>query len=196
MKSILFLICPYFLFGLDLTAIESITHWETLQQEPVQINWTTYNSFPICKAEQILNHPIDKVANRVKNLEQYATIFDRVSKAKRLDKDIVQIVLDMPFPFDGRDYIVQYKIESSSEQWIVSFESVDHPDGVLDSDHVRLPNAAGVWILTKINDHQTKILYGWNGELLGNFPEFGLTRAWVTQGTEVLTWLDDSLKYE
>jgi hypothetical protein len=70
---------------------------------------------------------------------------------------------------------------------------VEHPNGRLGSQHVRLPNAAGIWILTKINESQTKIVYAWNGELLGNFPEFGLTRAWVTQGTEVLNWLDESL---
>ena len=32
-----------------------------------------------------------------------------------------------------------------------------------------------------------------NGELLGNFPDFALHRAWITQGTEVLNWLDQAL---
>jgi len=34
---------------------------------------------------------------------------------------------------------------------------------------------------------------GGGGELLGNFPEFGLSKAWITQGTEVLNWLDEAL---
>ena len=59
--------------------------------------------------------------------------------------------------------------------------------------HVRLPNAAGVWILEKTSNNSTKVLYAWNGELLGSFPDFGLERAWVTQGTEVLNWLDQAL---
>jgi hypothetical protein len=70
---------------------------------------------------------------------------------------------------------------------------VDHPKGTLYSDHVRLPNAAGIWILTALEPNKTKVIYAWNGELLGNFPNFGLTRAWVTQGTEVLNWLDEEL---
>jgi len=37
------------------------------------------------------------------------------------------------------------------------------------------------------------VIYAWNGELLGNFPEFGLSKAWITQGTEVLNWLDEAL---
>ena len=70
---------------------------------------------------------------------------------------------------------------------------MDHPKGILDPDHVRLPNAAGIWILTALEPNKTKVIYGWNGELLGNFPDFGLIRAWVTQGTEVLNWLDEEL---
>jgi len=41
--------------------------------------------------------------------------------------------------------------------------------------------------------NNTKITYAWNGELLGSFPDFGLERAWITQGTEVLNWLDQAL---
>jgi len=41
--------------------------------------------------------------------------------------------------------------------------------------------------------NKTKITYAWNGELLGNFPDFGLEKAWITQGTEVLNWLNEAL---
>jgi hypothetical protein len=116
-----------------------------------------------------------------------------VTETKRLEPDVVQIILDMPFPFNGRDYVVKYTIENQNNYWVFSFSAVNHPNGKLESQHVRLPNAAGIWILTKINESQTNIIYAWNGELLGNFPEFGLTRAWVTQGTEVLNWLDKAL---
>ena len=51
--------------------------------------------------------------NRAEDLDNYPNICERVTKTRRLDQDIVQIILDMPFPFDGRDYIVKYKIENS-----------------------------------------------------------------------------------
>ncbi len=59
--------------------------------------------------------------------------------------------------------------------------------------HVRLVNAAGVWILDKTSTDNTRATYAWNGELLGSFPDFGLERAWITQGTDVLNWLDQAL---
>ena len=48
-------------------------------------------------------------------------------------------------------------------------------------------------LLNKTSKNKTKVTYAWNGELLGNFPDFGLEKAWITQGTEVLNWLDQAL---
>ena len=181
------------LFSLDLHGIETMTGWENLQTGAVSITWCTYDDFPISRAETVLNHSIDKISKAIQDLDHYPDIFDRVTKINRLETDVIQIVLDMPFPFDGRDYIVKYNIENLGDRWVFVFTAVDHPKGTLYSDHVRLPNAAGIWILTALEPNKTKVIYAWNGELLGNFPDFGLTRAWVTQGTEVLNWLDEEL---
>ena len=180
-------------FGLDLKGIESLKNWEILQNKPVKIEWQQYKGFPISRAEKVLNHGMDFIADAIQDLDNYPNIFERVTKTRRLDQDIVQIILDMPFPFDGRDYIVKYKIENSDNSWVFSFSSVKHPDGPVVPDHVRLPNAAGVWVLERLSSNQTRVIYAWNGELLGNFPEFSLSKAWITQGTEVLNWLDEAL---
>jgi len=164
-----------------------------LQDQPVKIEWQQYKGFPISRAEKILNHGMGSIADAIQDLDNYPNIFERVTKTRRLDQDIVQIILNMPFPFDGRDYIVKYKIENSDDRWVFSFSSVKHPDGPVVLDHVRLPNAAGIWVLERLSSNQTRVIYAWNGELLGNFPEFGLSKAWIRQGTEVLNWLDEAL---
>ena len=188
------LLSQMIIFGLDLNGIQNLKNWELLQEEPVKIKWKEYNGFPISCSEIILNHSIEHVSNTIQNLDQYPIIFDRVKQAIRLDNDVVQIILDMPFPFSGRDYVIQYNIKQSDNKWVFSFSSIDHPNEILNQDYVRLPNAAGIWILNATNKNKTKILYAWNGELLGNFPDFGLKEAWITQGTEVLLWLDKALK--
>ena len=182
-----------FSFGLDLKGIVSLKNWEMLQDQPVKIEWQEYKGFPISRAETILNHRMGSIADAIQDLDNYPNIFERVTKTRHLDQDIVQIILDMPFPFDGRDYIVKYKIENSEDSWVFSFSSVKHPDGPVVPDHVRLPNAAGIWVLERLSSNQTRVIYAWNGELLGNFPGFGLSKAWITQGTEVLNWLDEAL---
>ena len=184
------------IFGLDLNGIASLKDWELLQDKPVKIEYKKYKGFPISRSEVILNHPIEKVSNAIQNLDSYPIIFERVERAIKLDNNIVQIILDMPFPFSARDYVVQYDINQLKNQWIFSYFSVKHPNEISNQDYVRLPNAAGIWILNTTNKNKTKIIYAWNGELLGNFPDFGLKEAWITQGTEVLLWLDKALKEE
>ena len=180
--------------GLDLREIESFTDWENLQSGVITIDWCTYRGYPISRAETVIDHPMSMVAKAVQDIEQYPIIFERVTKVNRLELDVVQVVLDMPFPFDGRDYIVRYNINNSENHCVFSFSAVRHPFAKLYPNHVRLPNATGVWILKKMNEKQTKIIYGWNGELLGNFPDFALTKAWTIQGTEVLNWLSEALE--
>ena len=103
----------------------------------------------------------------------------------------------MPFPFSSRDYIVQYTevpgkyleydtlFDFKEYRWI-NYDKFNIP---VEEGYVRLPQAAGKWRLVKLKNGKTRIEYIWNGELLGNFPSWGLTKAWKEQGTEVLSWL-------
>ena len=180
-------------FGLDLRPIESIQNWNILQSGNITVEWTEYEGFPISRAETMLHHPMNEIASVIQDLKNYPDIFKRVTTARQLGPDVVQIVLDMPFPFDGRDYIIKYQIEKLKNIWIFSFSAVEHSQGALNPHHVRLPNAAGIWFLTELGANKTKVIYAWNGELLGNFPDMALPQAWVTQGMEVLNWLDQEL---
>ena len=87
----------------------------------------------------------------------------------------------------------QYDILEKTNSWVFSFSTPKNNNTPILNGHIRLVNAAGVWILNKTSKNKTKVTYAWNGELLGNFPDFGLEKAWITQGTEVLNWLDQAL---
>ena len=182
-----------FSVGLDLRDIDSLKNWSLLQDNSVKIEARIYKGFPISKAETILEHNIEAIANIIKDLDNYPKIFKRVTNAHRLGGNIVHIILNMPFPFDGRDYIVEYEIIEKIDSWMFLFSSQKNKRNPKIDGHIRLPNAAGVWILDKTSENSTKVTYAWNGELLGSFPDFGLERAWVKQGTEVLDWLDQAL---
>ena len=55
-------------------------------------------------------------------------------------------------------------------------------------------NAKGEWRLSPVNNKLTQVSYIWNGELLGNFPSWSLTKAWMRHGNEVLGNLRDKLR--
>ena len=189
----LLIIMQSFGLGLDLKDINQLNNWIILQEKPVKVDWLSYEGFPISRAEKLIKHDLDKVAEAIQDIDQYPIIFKRVTEIKRLDSNIVHVMLDMPFPFAGRDYVIKYFVKEEENTWTFSFHSVDHPSGILKPGVVRLGNAAGIWVLQSLSNNQTMVTYAWNGELLGNFPDFGLNKAWITQGTEVLTWLDEAL---
>ena len=80
------------------------------------------------------------------------------------------------------------------DNWEFSFRAVKHINAPLEKDHIRLVNAAGKWKLISKGDNQTSVSYTWNGELLGDFPDFALKRAWKTQGNEIIHWITNALK--
>ena len=124
--------------------------------------------------------------------ENYYQIFDRIEYSKLLTPEIVHIKLDMPFPFYGRDYIVRYTQLQEERDFVYRFNAVKDSGIPVHEDYVRLIHAAGEWRLHPIDESSTEVTYIWNGELLGDFPDWALTRAWKTQGDEVLNWLKEA----
>ena len=178
---------------LDLCLANNLTDWNSLNNDNILISYTNFKAFPIVRAKTVIEHPISNIAKIIGNLESYPTVFKRIKEAKKLDDDIVQIIIDMPFPFDGRDYVVKFSIEESENKWQLIYSSVIHPNGKPIDKHIRLPNAAGIWKLKKIDSNKTEATYIWNGELLGNFPDIALDKAWIRWGKEIFDWLNDAL---
>jgi hypothetical protein len=170
------------------------THWEVLQSEAVVIEWQKYDGFSFCKATKIVSATMEKLTQLLEDKENYYKIFDRIEYSKLLTPEIVHIKLDMPFPFSGRDYIVKYSKNNIGNDFIYSFTATTEIEISIDDDYVRLVNASGGWILHPIDQQTTELTYMWNGELLGDFPDWALTRAWVEQGNEVMTWIEDALQ--
>ena len=77
---------------------------------------------------------------------------------------------------------------------VYRFTAVENSGISVHEDYVRLIHAAGEWRIHSLDSSSTEVTYIWNGELLGNFPEWALSRAWETQGHEVLTWLKEAVK--
>ena len=171
----------------------NFNNWNILQNDKTWIGWTEFENYPICKAERILNHNFNMVSNAIQDKQNYPNIFERITQIKLYEKDIIHIYLDMPFPISSRDYIVKYETSETDKSKEFYFYSVSHPNSVQFEDSIRLPNAGGKWIIEKLDNKKTKVTYLWNGQLLGDFPDWALTNAWTTQGEEVLDWLNSAL---
>ena len=180
--------------ALEVKDTNSITDWNVLQEAKTWVGWTTYKGYPLCQARTTLPFSLEEVSGYIESVENYPVVFDRITETRVLENDVVHVLLDMPFPFAGRDYIIQYTKKKNDLHWIFNFQSISHENAPPISSHIRLLNAGGEWILKAQNSHSTLVTYTWNGELLGQFPDWALTRAWKTQGTEVLNWLRIALE--
>ena len=179
---------------IKLDSIESVTDWNIIQKNEIEIRWTTYDGYPICQATSVLPFSIESISSIIEDVSNYPKVFKRIHKTNILEKDIIHVMLDMPFLLSDRDYVIKYKKYKTPDKWEFTFSPVKHINAPLDKKYVRLVNAAGKWKLISKGDNQTSVSYTWNGELLGDFPNFALERAWKTQGNEIIHWINDALE--
>ena len=182
------------LFSSDLIPPSSYSNWEKLQDYPIWIGWTDYGKFQWCRASSTIPASIEDVQKIIEDKENYPKVFKRIEKTTVLSDESVHIILDMPFPFSGRDYIVSYTQLQEKNDVVYRFTSVEDSGIPVHKDYVRLIHAAGEWRLHSLDSISTEVTYIWNGELLGDFPNWALTRAWETQGQEVHKWLKDAVE--
>ena len=172
---------------------DSIENWEIILDDEIWIGWKNIDEFDWCRTKSTLDAPIADIRRIIEDKANYPNVFKRVESVKIITDEIVYIALDMPFPFSGRDYVVKYIQEQENADFIYRFHAVIHPQVPLYSNYVRLIHSAGEWRLKSLDTTKTEIIYTWNGELLGDFPNWALKRAWKQQGLEVMTWLKEAV---
>ena len=170
---------------------DNLENWGILKDDNIWIGWQHAGEFDWCRTKSTLDAPISDIRRIIENKANYPNVFKRVESAIIITDEIVYIALDMPFPFSGRDYVVKYIQKHTDTDFIYRFHAVIHPEVPLYSKYVRLNHASGEWRLKRLDAMKTEITYTWNGELLGDFPDWALTRAWKQQGLEVITWLKE-----
>jgi hypothetical protein len=167
--------------------------WQVLSDGEVKVSYTNARGLPWAKAETIMPGSMVRLVGLLKNFRGYPDFMDRIYETRLYEEDIVHLILDMPFPLAHRDYVVKYTQSQDGRVVVFDFVAVQHPSATAVEGSVRLPRAEGQWRLEPVSTSKTRVTYIWNGELLGDFPDWALTKAWVTQGYEVLGWLEDAL---
>ena len=179
---------------LDLDSLNDSTNWESIQEGKINLKWTNFQGYQVCKVSTLLPYSIDSISGIIEDIEHYPNIFKRIHNVQVLEKNIVRIMLDMPLFLSNRDYVIKYKKSRKMSKREFSFNAVNHENAPIDKNYVRLINAAGKWELYPKKKNETLLSYTWNGELLGDFPDFALQRAWKTQGNEIIHWITNALK--
>ena len=182
------------IFSIDISYIENELNWEVLQDSEIKISYKEINNQPYCKASKIFNFKPTEIKNILDDKSNYPKYFKRIIFCESINKEIVHIGVNLPFPFSPRDYVVEYQYFKNKNREYYIYESVIDTNEYKNKKFVRLPNASGIWLIEKIEDNKTKLTYLWQSELLGNIPNWVLPKAWKEQGSELLNQLDIALK--
>ena len=170
------------------------SEWKIIKEGPILISWINNKSIDWCKAVASIPNNIEIVQQILEDKKNYPNVFERIEKTSISDSGNVHIVLDMPWPFAGRDYVVKYNQYNEGNDVVYQFFSVIDSSIPIQENYIRLVNATGEWRITSLDKTNTLVTYIWNGELLGDFPDFALTQAWIQQGEEVMTWLKNAVE--
>ena len=175
------------LFSSNIPDINS-QKWIKIQKDFIDIDYIWKDGLPWCKSKINLNYSVEEILNVIKNVGAYHLIFDSVVNSKEYNNNIVHITLDLPGIFSDRDYVVKFSLLEDKQNKTIIYEFKSISDFIeINHNYVRLLNAGGQWRLKSLADNLTEVTYIWNGDMSGNFPSWGLKRAWIKQGNEVLS---------
>ena len=187
-----------FLFSLalsiDISYIDNDEDWHQLQNKEIKIYNKIINDQPYCKASKIFSFNSYEIKSILDDKKNYPKNFKRIMFCDSINKDVVHIGVKLPFPFNPRDYVVEYKYFKNDGKEYYIYSSVQKSTIKNTSRFIRLPNASGIWLMEQVSKDKTKLTYLWQGELLGNFPSWVLQRVWKEQGNELLTQLEIALE--
>ena len=192
-KSLIVLICHFETLTGFILYDNIPEDWLEIQKTPIQIETQIINNFPYCRANGVFNFPSKQIITLLDNQIEYPNVFERIKITRMLSDTTVYVRLDLPFPFNDRDYIVNYYYEKNDNIEYFYYNATNNHDISLVDKCVRLTNTSGIWMIESINENQTKLTYIWQGELMGDFPEWALETAWIEQANEVFTSINSFL---
>tara|TARA_A100001011_G_C14190165_1_gene790979 strand:- start:354 stop:989 length:636 start_codon:yes stop_codon:yes gene_type:complete len=160
----------------------------------IKISTVDLDSSSYCKAIKSYNFSPEEVKTILDDKFNYINIFERINYVKMLSENTVHIKLSLPFPFSGRDYIVNYNYIKTKNFDYYIYKATKEFNLRKEKGYVRLINAYGIWKIEPDGYRKTKLTHIWNGELRGNFPKMALNFAWIAQGTELLESIEKALE--
>ena len=133
------------------------------------------------KASTTVNAPLEMLIAALDNIDEHPEWMSDITFARSLpdSPDITHYNIKLPFPFKNRYVVMINETESSSdyhriEMWTSEIE-LDDVD-----DHVKIPYVKGYWLLTKVDDSTTDVVYQFVSDPGGKVPDW-LVNAFVVQ---------------
>ena len=181
---IILLITNFFLFA--------NSDWEVLKDKEVLIK-VLKSDYPHCRTELVINHPMNRVLDVIEDVGNYKSFFSSIVISDINEFNEVRLAINMPFPFTDRDYTVKFKRLEDNNSISYLYEPIITQSFPEDRKYIRLIDARGGWTLVSADNNSTLVMYDWNGDMRGNFPNWAYSQAWIRQGREIMLDLREEI---
>jgi hypothetical protein len=137
---------------------------------------TEGNDIKEFKAFATINAPRLKIAHVLTRASDYMNWMPDVSESRVLkevskSKRVVYYIIDLPWPTDDRDVVLDLWVESNKEEKSTTIHmrqnltTKKEVDGI-----VRMKKTTGFWKLTSLSENKTKVHYQFIGDPGGSVP--------------------------
>ena len=169
--------------------------WTVLDSKSAHIECTTWKSDTWCRSGGLLRVDAAKVASTLEAFHKQTEVFEDVIEMTELEKGLLHVVLDYPYPFDDRDYVARFTPAHEGEVKLYRWTPVTHAAAPVTDNRVRLTQMAGEW-LVEPRGEETFVQYTWHASVGGSFPDWALPKARSKVGNAVLSDLSKALKVD
>ncbi|MCA9489698.1 MAG: hypothetical protein KC621_07230 [Myxococcales bacterium] len=149
--------------------------WSLLAESPVKIECTTFEERPYCRATGIIGAPSDKAATTFAELDKHVDQMEAITMVKRLEPDVLHIVMDYPWPINDRDYVARFTRSEQDGAQVFAWTPIEHAGAPVDPKIVRLPWLDGEWRFAPDGEN-TRVTYLWEADPGGGIPDANMVR--------------------
>lgn len=149
--------------------------WSPLQSSPVKIECTTSGGSPYCRSTGVVGVGAARAAAVFRELDRYVSLMASISSVRRLEPDVLHVVMDYPFPFDDRDYVARFVASEESGAYVFRWTPVESSAAPPQEGVVRLSWLDGEWRFAPDGEN-TRVTYTWQSDPGGGLPDVGAVR--------------------
>ncbi len=149
--------------------------WTPLTTSPTLIECTTVGSTPYCRSTGVIGVPVATGVQVFAQLDTHVSKMENISLVKRLEPDVLHVVMDYPYPVSDRDYVAKFTRRTDADGTeVFAWAPVEHAAAPPDSSIIRLP-MDGEWKF-KAEGANTRVTYIWMADPGGNLPDANVVR--------------------
>lgn len=200
-KYLFLFLCVFILSGGPIRSWAQSTEnqWELQKDDDgIQVYTRKFEKthFDEFKAVTYINAPAISVLSIFKDKEDATEMFTSIKEFEQIKSTsnhqwIAHAILNISFPFDPRDMVIEMEIE-----WLNATDFKIHikgsPEAVpLKEDHVRIPFVKGFWLVEQENTNKTKVTYQNVSDPGGHIPAWLVNLVTVKAPFETMEVLQE-----